>query len=228
MKKLADISSFERLQDQAHRDMGLVSDMSVFNAVSESDVRQLLPATLYGKIFKGVLDNLSKHIETTHGNEFEPEQLRSFLNYQVAHAFSDWYASNRRAFGPYVARAKKWLAENYPAEQYGDEKAAKDAFVVDFARVLDVPETFRSDVKRIAGEHNTGEIKKVADKSLQYDQTSWEREFGNVPLPNWEDRKNKYRESLPRILEVVDKTAFTSVRRRIAGALIGGWGTAWF
>ena len=61
MKKLADISSFERLQNQAHRDMGLVSDMSVFNVLESGDAVALLDN---GEILTNVVRKMQKDAKT--------------------------------------------------------------------------------------------------------------------------------------------------------------------
>lgn len=71
MKKLADISQFEAIQDKANRDMGLVSSMSVFNKMD------------YDAVAKIFLDGMRKSARTGKvidiRKEFATEALRSFI-----------------------------------------------------------------------------------------------------------------------------------------------------
>lgn len=55
MRKLANISSFEGLQNQAHRSMGMVSDTAVFNDSGDS----MLNGPMFNLV-KAVVDGLMK------------------------------------------------------------------------------------------------------------------------------------------------------------------------
>ena len=115
MRKLADISSFERLQDQAHRDMGLVSDMSVFNVLESGDAVALLDN---GEILTNVVRKMQKdakeYLSYVYGDKIDP--YGEFIDVALYRALQ----TNKRAWNlltEYNNNITTAMSEKFPVEE---------------------------------------------------------------------------------------------------------------
>lgn len=160
MKKLADISAFEHIQSQANRDMGLVSDMAVFNRMGNSDLGRLIPQDLLYQMFQGVHQYAKKLPVSLY--------LKN-IDKAFATAYKKWCADNQGLMENYKDAAFSYIEEKYPTtdDSPGSQMDSIERFCRSACRKLEVPETFNTDAARDIGDAVNNEIMNMPP--------SWER-----------------------------------------------------
>lgn len=114
MQKLANISTFENLQNQAHRDMGLVSDMAVFNRLALFVKRQV---SVPPELIQRFVEDMPRGDAST-----DTEKLL-VASYQLVRAFNQGDALNsvdnydEKKDQDLVKSMEKWFRDAYYDDQ---------------------------------------------------------------------------------------------------------------
>ena len=209
MNKLADISAFEHLQNQANESMGLVSSMAVFNEIPAKDVKKLFGN---GKLVRTILKGMENYVKVGENDHDWEWAKGSDIDYLLYKSFRSYYKINRdkvnQLFQPIIdyfestyipaqTKARYYDRNNYWNWYYGDLTGA----VGD-----SLPASINSTVK------------KILKDSYQAAEECNDEDYGDQPW--YKAYKQSHKDSATAAVKAVNDCRYEMFANGISGAIM--------